>query len=103
VEARGLERRGRQVQRLMEVVRRRGAVAVRPQELAGPLAVEAVVGREREQLDEALGLAQPPRPLADDLLVCSRRETTEQRDPNQRAHRVSPSLNRAGGEKQAAI
>jgi hypothetical protein len=56
-----LEGPSRGVQRLMEVVCGRTGVAARPEELAGSLAMDAILRRQREQLDEASCLAQPPR------------------------------------------
>jgi hypothetical protein len=50
-------------QRLAQVVGRRGRVAIRPQHLGDLLAMHPAIGREREQLHEALGAPQPPRAL----------------------------------------
>src|SRR3954468_3629904 len=74
------ERAARDVQGLVEVVRGRLGSAVGPQELGRALAVDAPIRRKRQQLDEALPLAQPPRPLGHDLVADTRLEGAEQSD-----------------------
>ena len=75
-----LERPAGDVQGLVEVVRRRVAAAVGPQQLRGPLAVDPAVGRQREQLDQALGLPQAPGALGHGGPADANREGTEQAD-----------------------
>ena len=64
-----LQRPAGDVERLVEVVGRRLGRPVGPQQLRRPLAVDAPLGRQREQLDQALGLAQAPRALGHDLVA----------------------------------
>jgi hypothetical protein len=42
--------------------------------------VYATVGRQRKDLDQRLGLAQPPRAIGDDLVANGDRETAQQAD-----------------------
>ena len=83
-----LERPPGDVQRLMEVVGRRLGVALGPQQLGRPLAVDPALGRQREQLHQALGLAQPPRALGHHLVADANGEGAEQPDPDNPAHGV---------------
>ena len=80
VGARGIERAAGGIERLVQVVRGRVGVAVGPQQLGEPLAVHAAVGRQREDLDQRLGLAQPPRAIGDDVVADGDRETAQQAD-----------------------
>ena len=73
------ERPARGVHRLVQVVRGCARVSVRPQHLEDGVAMHAVSWREREQLDERLGLAQAPA-VADRLTVHRGSESAEQRD-----------------------
>ncbi|MDP2711265.1 MAG: hypothetical protein Q8O56_08600 [Solirubrobacteraceae bacterium] len=59
------ERASRDVQRLSQVVGGSGRIAVRPEDLHDLLAMQASPRGEREQLDEAAGLAQAPCPLGE--------------------------------------
>jgi hypothetical protein len=80
VAAGGVERAAGGIERLVEVVRGRVGGAVGPQQLGEALAVHATVGRQREDLDQRLGLAQPPRTIGDDLIADGDRETAQQAD-----------------------
>ncbi len=55
-----VERAPRDVDGLMEVVRRRGRPAIAPEHVHHLLAVEAVARRESEELHELARLLQPP-------------------------------------------
>jgi hypothetical protein len=48
------------VERLPQIVRRRGRRQFRPEQLVELLSVERVVGCERQHLDELRGFAAPP-------------------------------------------
>ena len=63
----------------MEVVRRRRRRAVAPQHVHRLLAVQAMAGREREQLHELARLLQPPRRLRDRHAVDSRGKAAQER------------------------
>ena len=80
VEAQGVgaDRAPRGVQRLVEVVRRRVAVAVGPQQVGQALAVQPALGGEGQELDQRLGLAQAPRSLFDDAVLGRDREPAQQ-------------------------
>jgi hypothetical protein len=73
------ERSPRCVHRLIEVVRSRGGITVRPELVHGLLAMEAMPVREREQLHELLCLAQPPRRVRDGRPARLDREASQQR------------------------
>ena len=75
VGARGVERAAGGIEGLVQVVRGCVGVAVGPQQLGEALAVHAAVGRQREDLDQRLGLAQPPRAIGDDVVAGGDRET----------------------------
>jgi hypothetical protein len=95
VGARGVERAARRIERLVQVVRGRVGVAVGPQQLGEVLAVHAAVGRQREDLDQRLGLAQPPRAIGDDVVADGDGETAQQADARLGAvARDSPLLTR---------
>ena len=83
-----LERPAGDIQRLVEVVGRRLGRTLGPEQLGRPLAVHAPVGRQREQLHQALGLAQPPGALGHDLLADADGEGAEQLYPHSRVHAV---------------
>ena len=74
----GAERPARHVHRLVQVVRCRGRAAVTPQHVHRLLAMEPVLGREREQLDELSCLLQAPGRLGHGDAVDGRREAAEQ-------------------------
>ena len=78
---------GTDVDRLVQVVGRRAGVAVGPQRLHRLLAVDAVAGREGEQLHELAGLAQAPPVVGHRRTVDRRGEAPEQVDghPGHRA------------------
>ncbi len=75
-----VERASGRVYRLMEVVAGRVRVPPRPQQLGGLLDVEAALGREGEQLDQRLRLAQPPGVLSDDAVAGADGEHPEETD-----------------------
>lgn len=60
-----VERAPRREDRLMQVVPGGGRVAARPEQLGGLVSVEALLGRQREQLDQGLRLAQSPGVVGD--------------------------------------
>ena len=66
--------------RLMEVVAGGVRVPPRPQQLGGLLDVEAALGREGEQLDQRLRLAQPPGVVGDDAVAGADGEHPEETD-----------------------
>jgi len=70
------------VERLMEVVRRGGLVSTGPQGLGQLLAVPTMPGREREQLHDVLGLAQPPRGRRNRVSGHPHAERAKQADPD---------------------
>ena len=80
VGARGVERAAGGIERLVQVVRGCVGVAVGPQQLSEALAVHAAVGRQREDLDQRLGLAQPPRAISDDAVADGDRKTAQEAD-----------------------
>lgn len=80
------------VERLVEVVGGRLGRPVGPQQLGSPLSMDATLRRQREQLDQALGLTQAPRALGHVLLAHANREGAEQPNLHDRAHCVAPSL-----------
>ena len=90
----GADRAPRGVQRLMEVVRRRVAVAVGPQQLGEALAVQPALGGEGQELDQRLGLAQAPRALFDDAVLGGDREPAQQTHARYGVvHPRAPSVN----------
>ncbi len=66
--------------RLMEVVAGGVRVPPCPQQLGGLVDVEAALGREGEQLDQRLRLAQPPGVVGDDVVADADREHPEETD-----------------------
>ena len=74
----GADRAAGGVQRLVEVVGRGLGVAVGPQQVGQALAVQPALGREGEELDQRLGLAQAPRALLDDAVLGGDREAAQQ-------------------------
>ena len=66
--------------RLMEVVAGGVRVPPRPQQLGGLVDVEAVLGRQGEQLDQRLRLAQPPGVVGDDAVAGADGERPEETD-----------------------
>ena len=66
--------------RLMEVVAGGVRVPPRPQQLGGLVDVEATLGREGEQLDQRLRLAQPPGVVGDDAVAGADGEHPEETD-----------------------
>ena len=66
--------------RLMEVVAGGVRVPPRPQQLGRLLDMEAALGREREQLDQRLRLAQPPGLVGDDAAADADGEHPEETD-----------------------
>jgi len=77
VGARGIDRAAGGKERLIQVVRGCVGVAVGPQHLGEALAVDTAVGCQREDLDQRLGLAQPPRAIGDDVVADGDRETAQ--------------------------
>jgi hypothetical protein len=75
VGARGVEGAARDVERLVQVVRGCLGIALGPQQLGEALTVHAAIGRQREDLDQRLGLAQPPRAISDGTVADGDRET----------------------------
>ena len=73
-----VELAARDVQHLVEVVGRGLRRAVRPEHGDDLLAVKPVARRQREQLHERLGLAQPPGTLRHELIVDRNGEGAEQ-------------------------
>jgi hypothetical protein len=103
VAAGGVERAAGGIERLVEVVRGRVGGAVGPQQLGEALAVHATVGRQREDLDQRLGLAQPPRTIGDDLIADGDRETAQQADARLgAAARGSPLADETNSAAQVA-
>ena len=89
----GADRAPRCVQRLVEVVGRRVAVAVGPQQLGEALAVQPALGREGQELDQRLGLAQAPRALLDHAVLRGDREAAQQTHARYRVvHPRDPSV-----------
>jgi hypothetical protein len=78
VSAGAVERAASGIEGLVQVVRGRVGGAVAPQQLGEALAVHAAVGRQRKDLDQRLGLAQPPRTIRDDVVADGDRETAQQ-------------------------
>ena len=60
-----VERASRRKDRLMQIVSGRGRIAARPKQLGGLVRVQALLRREREQLDQGLRLAQSPSVIGD--------------------------------------
>jgi hypothetical protein len=85
------------VHRLVQVVRGRGQAAVTPQHVHRLLAMEPVLGREREQLDELSCLLQAPGRLGDGDAVDGRREAAEQGHADV-GHLRKPILPAAAGD-----
>ena len=81
-----LQRPPGDVQRLVEVVRRRLGRPLGPQQLGGPLAVDSMLGREREQLHQALGLTQAPRAFGHDLVANANGKRAKQPYLHELAH-----------------
>ena len=75
VGARGIERAAGDIERLVQVVRGCVGVALGPKQLSEALAVHAAVGRQREDLDQRFGLAQPPRAIGDVIVADGDRKT----------------------------
>jgi hypothetical protein len=69
------------VQRLVEVVRGAGGVALGPERLGELVAVQALSRREREELHERARLAQPPGAIRDAAVVDCDGEPAHQTDP----------------------
>jgi hypothetical protein len=74
----GPDRPAGRVQGLVEVVGRGLGVAIGPQQVGQALAVHAPLGREGQELDQRLGLAQAPRALCDDAIPGGDREPAQQ-------------------------
>ncbi len=79
-EAQGLgsDRPAGRVQGLVEVVGRGFGVAIGPQQIGQALAVHAALGRQGQELDQRLGLAQAPRAFFDDAVLGGDREPAQQ-------------------------
>ena len=80
------------VQRLVEVVRRRLGRPLGPQQFGGPFAMDSMLGREREQLHQALGLTQAPRAFGYDLVADANGKRAKQPYLHGLAHFLSPTL-----------
>ena len=64
----------------MQIVSGGGRIAARPKQLGGLVRVEALLRREREQLDQGLCLAQSPSVIGDDVTAQGDRERPEEAD-----------------------
>jgi hypothetical protein len=94
VGARGIERAAGAIERLVQIVRGCVGIVVRPQQLGEALAMHAAVGRQREDLDQRLGLAKPPSAIGDDVIADGDRETAQQADARLGAVARGSSLRR---------
>ena len=86
----------RDVHRLVQVVRRRRRLAVAPQRVHRLLAVQAVVRREGQQLDQLARLLQAPGRLGDRLAVDRGGEAPEEGDRDRRHVTSMPCPGRWG-------
>ena len=68
------------VDRLVQIVARGVRVALRPEQLGCLLGVKAPLGRQRQQLDQALRLAQPPSAVGDRVTAPGDGERPEEVD-----------------------
>jgi hypothetical protein len=62
----------------VEVVDRRVAVVIGPQQVGQALTMQAALGSEGQELDQRLGLAQAPGALLDHTIVRGDREAPQQ-------------------------
>jgi hypothetical protein len=76
------------VQHLVQVVRGGRPVEVRPQEIVEPLPVHPVARCRAQQLQQAAGLAQPPRPGGDGAFADRHRGSAEEPDVHLIGHGV---------------
>jgi hypothetical protein len=79
------------VHRLVEVVRRRRGRELAPQDVHDLLAMQPVIGSEREQLHELARLLQPPCRFGHRLAVNSGGKATEERDSDVGHRRRMPA------------
>jgi hypothetical protein len=68
------------VQRLVEVVDRRRRVPIGPQRVQQDVAVQPLITRERQQLDQRPRFAEPPHPGFHGLTITLDNEPAEQPD-----------------------
>ncbi len=92
VKADRVEGAPRRKDRLVQVVAGRGLVAIRPEQLCGLPRVHPPFGREREQLDQGLGLAQPPSVVGNHLATQSDRERPKKADAQHLIAHPNPLL-----------